>query len=104
MVVETQNLDAEEMRKLMMVLLLLLKSNANFFQDSAIFVKAEDTYPHEDNHQSNDTHGLLHHKHSWTSVSSVYSYMIVNTSRQQGSISIKIENSQPEKTKKKGSS
>jgi hypothetical protein len=30
--------------------------------------------------------------------------MIVNTSRQQGSISIKIENSQPEKTKKKGSS
>ncbi len=30
--------------------------------------------------------------------------MIVNTSRQQGSISIKIENSQREKTKKKGSS
>jgi hypothetical protein len=69
MVVETQNLDAEEMRKLMMVLMLLLKSNANFFQDRAIFVKAEDTYPHEDNHQSNDTNVWLHHKHSWTSVS-----------------------------------
>jgi hypothetical protein len=30
--------------------------------------------------------------------------MIVNSSRQQGSISIKIENSQREKTKEKGSS
>jgi hypothetical protein len=38
MVVEIQNLDAEEMRKLMMVLLLLLKSNANFFQASAIYL------------------------------------------------------------------